>query len=257
VVLDAPGLCVAEVSCPGHGTGWSAPEPIGVFGIVLVRRGVFRRRVRGVPSVVDPATAYVQLPGTEQQIAHPAGGDLCTSVQLRPDEHDPLPCAGPVPVTPRIGLVHRLLVARARAGAGAVALTDLAAELVTAVLAELAGDPDGGGHHPSHRRLVDSVRELLACDAGYPLPELAGRLGVSPYHLSRVFHRTTGVTFARYRIRLRTSAALERLAAGEQGLAALAADLGFADQAHLTRTLRAETGVSPGRLRTLLAPPRA
>jgi AraC-like DNA-binding protein len=61
------------------------------------------------------------------------------------------------------------------------------------------------------------------------------------------------VTLSRYRIRLRASAALERLAAGQRSLATLAADLGFADQAHLTRTLRAETGLPPGRLRALLA----
>jgi AraC-like DNA-binding protein len=45
---------------------------------------------------------------------------------------------------------------------------------------------------------------------------------------------------------------MERLAAGERDLAGLAADLGFADQAHLTRALRAETGTTPGALRTLL-----
>jgi hypothetical protein len=34
------------------------------------------------------------------------------------------------------------------------------------------------------------------------------------------------------------SQAMERLTAGQVGLAALATDLGFADQAHLTRTVR-------------------
>jgi len=75
---------------------------------------------------------------------------------------------------------------------------------------------------------------------------------VSAYHLSRTFRRVTGLTLSHYRIRLRLRRAMERLAAGERDLAGLAADLGFADQAHLTRALRAETGTTPGALRTLL-----
>jgi AraC-like DNA-binding protein len=52
------------------------------------------------------------------------------------------------------------------------------------------------------------------------------------------------------------SRALERLAAGERNLGVLAADLGFSDQAHLTRTVRAHVGRPPAALRRLLqAPP--
>jgi AraC-like DNA-binding protein len=40
---------------------------------------------------------------------------------------------------------------------------------------------------------------------------------------------------------------MRRLAAGDGDLAGLAAELGFADQVHLTRTLRAETGTTPPR----------
>jgi AraC-like DNA-binding protein len=273
VLLDEPGLRVTEVSCPGDHRGWSAPEAVDGLGVVLVRRGVFRRQVDGVESVVDPGSAYLQNPGTEQRIAHPAGADLCTAITLSAAEHDIPARAGPVPVSVRQGLAHRLLVARATAGVDAVTLTDLATDLVAATLdafadpdGDAAGhDADGVGHDGDaagrartsvgrrrQRRLVDDAREVLAADPTRPLPELAGWLAVSPCHLSRVFHRVTGVTLGRYRTGLRACAALERLAAGESGLAGLAADLGFADQAHLTRTLRAETGLPPGRLRALL-----
>jgi AraC-like DNA-binding protein len=57
-------------------------------------------------------------------------------------------------------------------------------------------------------------------------------------------------------MRLRVRAALERLAGGERQLARLAADLGFADQAHLTRAVRAETGATPSALRGALSGPR-
>src|SRR5438034_159449 len=94
----------------------------------------------------------------------------------------------------------------------------------------------------ARRALADGVREALAERPGRSLPELAQLLAVSPHHLSRVFRAQTGHTIARHRMRLRVRAALDRFAEGERELARLAAELGFADQAHLTRAVRAETG---------------
>jgi AraC-like DNA-binding protein len=48
-------------------------------------------------------------------------------------------------------------------------------------------------------------------------------------------------------------AAMERIAGGERDLARMAADLGFADQSHLCRVVRAETGTTPAALRAALA----
>jgi AraC-like DNA-binding protein len=63
------------------------------------------------------------------------------------------------------------------------------------------------------------------------------------------------MTLTGYRNRVRVLQALEALEAGEPDLAALAARLGFADHAHLTRTVRAECGRPPRELRRLLAGP--
>jgi transcriptional regulator GlxA family with amidase domain len=46
------------------------------------------------------------------------------------------------------------------------------------------------------------------------------------------------------------------LAGGETNLARIAADAGFADHAHLTRTLKVEYGRPPRELRDLVAPPQ-
>jgi AraC-like DNA-binding protein len=250
---------VARVRCPGHELRFGEPEPVRSPATVLPVRGVFRLRVDGAESVVDPALAYVQLPGHEQQFSHPAGGDVCTSIDLGAE-----PAAGelaalayrPVPVGPPLALAHRLLLGRTRAGAARAELIDLAADLVAQVLAATgAGPGDGGppGTLDRHRRLVEDARELLSCEPDLALPDLARLLGTSPWRLSRLFHRLTGVTLHRYRIRLRINAALDRLADGSDSLAALASELGFADQAHLTRVVREGTGLPPGRLRTLLA----
>lgn len=60
------------------------------------------------------------------------------------------------------------------------------------------------------------------------------------------------MSVTRYRNRIRVARALDRLEHGEDSLAALAADLGFADQAHLCRTVRQHLGCTPTALRRLL-----
>ncbi|MFJ8581768.1 helix-turn-helix transcriptional regulator [Micromonospora sp. NPDC093277] len=91
--------------------------------------------------------------------------------------------------------------------------------------------------------------------AAHGLFPLAAMLGVSPYRLSRAFTRELGVSLTRYRNRVRLGRALDRLEGGESSLGVLAADLGFADQAHLCRTVREHLGHTPTALRRLLAQP--
>src|SRR6185312_915378 len=64
----------------------------------------------------------------------------------------------------------------------------------------------------ARRALADGAREALAAAPERSLPELARMLAVSPHHLSRTFRALTGETIARHRMRLRSRAALERLA---------------------------------------------
>jgi AraC-like DNA-binding protein len=97
--------------------------------------------------------------------------------------------------------------------------------------------------------VVSQAKAALAADPRLGLVELSRVTGCSPHHLSRVFARLTGLTVSQYRNRLRVSLALERVAGGERDLAGLAGDLGFADHAHLTRTVRAATGRTPSALR--------
>jgi len=123
-------------------------------------------------------------------------------------------------------------------------LTELAPDAVD------AGFPSGAARR---RRLVDEVRQALHAEPGLTLTELARLVGLSPFHLSRMFKQACGLTISAYRVRLRVRGALERLGEGERDLARLAVDTGFADQAHLTRRVRTETGDTPGRLRALLA----
>ena len=240
-------LGVWAACCPGGHAGWSAPEVRGDYRLVLVRRGRFRRRVAGSVVDLDPTVAYLGVPGEVESFAHPAGGDVCTSVSMSAALGERLAGRGRpvVYVDARVDLAHRRMLASA---------ADVDYGVVEALLGVLAtGSPPS---RPADQALVAQAREALATDdaTARDLLSLAGALGVSPYRLSRAFTRELGVSVTRYRNRLRVSRALDRLEAGERGLATLAADLGFADQAHLCRTVRAQVGHTPTALRRLLKP---
>lgn len=105
-------------------------------------------------------------------------------------------------------------------------------------------------------RVGRSDRRLAAALAvgarGGSAGEAADAVGVHPVHLCRLFRAATGRgTAANFR-RARVRRAAEEF--GRSGsLAAAASGCGFADQAHMTRAFVAETGATPGVLRTLLA----
>jgi AraC-like DNA-binding protein len=253
------GVGIWDVACR-HGEGRGiVDEHAGGHAVVFVRRGCFVRSANGVESLLDPTVAYCMNPGEEQRFDHPHDrGDECTSIALEPRlaaalwGGEPELPAEPLPVAPQMDLEHRLLLAAANRGEDVV---ERALELAARAL-EGANPQRVESGRPAtaraRRALADGVREALAERPERSLTELAHELAVSPHHLSRVFREQTGHTIARHRMRLRARTALERLAGGERELARLAADLGFADQAHLTRVLRAETGTTPSALRAAL-----
>ncbi|MFI9452688.1 helix-turn-helix transcriptional regulator [Amycolatopsis sp. NPDC052450] len=258
-----PEFAVAAVDCRDDHRGWSVERPRDDVRLVLVRHGGFRRRVRGVGTDLDHTVGYLGMPGEEEYFSHPAGGDRCTSISLKPALWRTL--AGDAPVLERsslyvdgtLDLAHRRLLAATRAAdtgyAAAEGLIGLVATIVSQVVATTIPAVDRAS--AGDRALVAQARGVIG--DGHPaaagLIPLAALLGVSPYRLSRAFTRELGVSLTHYRNRVRVARALDRLENGDTSLAVLAADLGFADQAHLCRTVRAHLGHTPTALRGLLA----
>jgi AraC-like DNA-binding protein len=153
-------------------------------------------------------------------------------------------------------LEHRLLVSSLRRGDDEHAAFEHSLAVATSVLAGACERRVMAGRPAKDRArsvLVGNTREALAADPALSLRQLAAAVGASPHHLSRIFVTATGTTIARHRMRLRARAALESLATGDHDLARLAADTGFADQSHLCRVIRSETGQTPSALRAALA----
>jgi AraC family transcriptional regulator len=84
------------------------------------------------------------------------------------------------------------------------------------------------------------------------MTELASEVGVHPAYLSRMFRRIEGKTAGTYVQQLRVQYACRGLRDREKSLAEIAAESGFADQSHMTRTFQRVAGTTPAGMRKAL-----
>lgn len=109
-------------------------------------------------------------------------------------------------------------------------------------LGEARGNRERCGvqRHPAIDRVID-----LLLEGERDMGELADEIGLHPVTLSRVFRKAVGLPPHAFRLDRKVQEARSRIARGE-GLADVAAELGFADQSHLTRHFKRRFGLTPG-----------
>jgi AraC family transcriptional regulator len=93
------------------------------------------------------------------------------------------------------------------------------------------------------------IRRLQALAAGdlrtLDAPALARAVGLSPFHFTRAFKQTIGVTPGRWLINLRMERAKAMLASGDGRVADVARTVGYSGTAPFTRAFIAHTGLAP------------
>lgn len=89
------------------------------------------------------------------------------------------------------------------------------------------------------------LAELLVAGSGAPLAHLAASWGLRPAELSRGFGCAFGVSPKRFRLEARTRRAWLSVIGSPRSLTRIAQDHGFADLAHMSRSVRAFTGWAP------------
>lgn len=100
---------------------------------------------------------------------------------------------------------------------------------------------------------ISLVREVLDDDnAPHSVSALAAAAGVHPVYLARQFRRWFGCSITDYVRRRKVQHAARHIAGSCASLSAVSYDSGFADQAHMCRVFKAETGLTPGSFRALL-----
>jgi AraC-like DNA-binding protein len=145
----------------------------------------------------------------------------------------------------RAAHVNTLLATLWQPGLPLLVADETLAALVEAIrpLARVQGE----GAAPASNRF-DGVLELMQARLAEPLTldELAAAAGLSPFHFLRSFRAAHHATPREMLMALRLLRAKQMLRAGVAA-AEVAAAVGLADQAHLTRAFARRYGVTPGR----------
>jgi AraC-like DNA-binding protein len=189
----------------------------------------------------DRSDWFAIEPGLLAELAEGSGGGI------REDAERPFAVEF-VAVTPRLYAAQRRVVQRIEAGGDPLEIEERASAVIHAALAACG--------HADRRTLRDSAarrdlamaaraelaRELLA---PMDLVTLATRLGVSPWHLCRVFREQVGTTLHAYRRDLRLRTAIERLEPSLGRMSRLAFECGFSSHSHFTAAFRRQFGRPP------------
>ncbi len=95
------------------------------------------------------------------------------------------------------------------------------------------------------------ARGLLERELNQPLRlrDVARKTGTSPEHLCREFKKIFGISPLHYRLQMRITAAERLLAYSTRPLKDIAAELGFTDEHHFSKTFKKINGEPPGRFR--------
>jgi len=257
-------LSVVDVVCRASRGGCGDEEGFAAPQLIIPRRGLFLFHLGRRELVADPNAAYLFHPPDGYRVSHPIdGGDECTVLFLSPQLLDEAFASGRrvemgsgvpakrFPLTPSVQLAAQAL--HSHGPRGEDLLTE---ELGFHVLAALRSQPAGRESRdpPEGTRFVERARALLASapTENHSLESIGRAVRCSPFHLARYFKRETGFTLHGYLTRLRMAVALERLAQGEEDLARLALELGFAHHSHFSARFRQVFGRSPRLVRAAL-----
>jgi len=102
-----------------------------------------------------------------------------------------------------------------------------------------------------HPRQLAAARELMEARLAEPIPlaDLAATVSLSVSQFSRQFKASTGETPHRFLMRLRAETAFRLLRSTTMPIPEVATRCGFSHQEHLTRVLRAQSGITPAAVR--------
>jgi AraC-like DNA-binding protein len=111
----------------------------------------------------------------------------------------------------------------------------------------LAGTPGSDPGHPAVERALEFMRSHIG--EAYGLNEMVDAVGLDKSYFVRLFKKRVGVPPMRYGANLKMSAAANLLHSSEEPLAAVAAQVGFADEYHFAKRFKQWSGVPPGAYR--------
>jgi AraC-like DNA-binding protein len=214
------------------------PRQLTVFGLSFVPAGVNVRTVMGAGTVIGALQSPASYDGIAAELTMPASPSfepvwsltdpvLATLMQLLLAEVD-------TPFRDHLtaeALSRALAIQFVRGGVGHSARLATAGKLARDRLA----------------RVVDYIESHLA--EKLSLAAIAAQVNLSPFHFSRCFKHTLGISLGNFVAHRRIERASMLLLTSRRPLAEIALSVGFDSQASFTRRFQRETGLPPGRFR--------
>lgn len=218
--------------------------------VSVVLRGSYRENCGICSWTCRTGSALFHAAGESHANQFDETGAVTLSFEILPDLLDRLRERG-ADVTRRIALTSpycaQLGFKILREASSSDPLAELAIEgLVLELFAEVFRRPSSDSRTNSPDWL-EQIRTRLQHSYREPetLGQLAAHAGVHPVHLARAFRKRYRCSIGNYIRALRIEAARRDLLSSRVPIAEIAARNGFADQSHLSRTLRRFTGLSP------------
>lgn len=148
-------------------------------------------------------------------------------------------------------LLRRTTVITPQRQAALMNVLQLAAEHMTAKITDRLVQPEA-----SMPPLVERTCRIIHAEFAHPVvvPELARRLDSSEGHLSRTFHRATGLRLVEYVARYRSERARVLLRETERPITDIAFACGFQSLSQFHRVFRAQFGKRPRDIRAEVLP---
>lgn len=299
IASDGPESCVAtrwlfqgaqlrvgSWDCRVRSRERSSERSLDWFQIGFLDRGAFQLHSRGKAGLVDRSGALLHSPGAGFRTSHPFGcGDSGTFLALPPEALESGGGDFEVPrdvfrepfrmshgaATSQAYLRLKLLVDRFDPDVSeeSLELEETAISLVRTILKDSArakpSKPLASWVRARRYEAVEKAKAVLASGFRRPqrLESVAESVGVSPFHLCRIFREETGIALHQYVNQLRLRSAIPAVVRGED-LAQVALNSGFSSHSRFSLQFRLQFGVPPavardifgGRLpRQLLSPP--
>ena len=282
-LFDSPLVQVGRFRCPASAPDFeTASSPVEHYCFVFPRVAVSIEHEGRPAFVADPNTIPVYNAGRAFWRRHVRGGDdrsdwfgvapgvlreMLAERGRAADDEDPFKF-GWTPADAQVYLAQRQIYSYVRdtAEPDRLFVEEGVITMASRILAgayRADGTPDGARLSAERRLLVERTREHLATSyaTNLSLDRLARDVGVSVFHLCRVFKAQTGSTIHQYRTQLRIRHSLELLETNPGDILSTALDLGFSGHSHYTRTFHEAFGMAPsaftdavGARRSRLAP---
>lgn len=267
VLFESPVVRIGAFRCPVEHPRFSNTRPLDEYLFVFPRVACWIEQQGHRPFIADPTTIPLYNPRQPYQRAPiDPSGDNTDWFAINPEllreavgrfdrriaDSDRLFIRSAVNAEAATFMAQRRVFDHVSMAAEPDAM--LVEESVLAILGnvvELSMAPDRRGDGPNaNTALADAARVHLARSflRKEGVADVAAALGVSPFHLCRVFRRETGHSLHQFRKELRLRWSLQPLADGVDILTvALAA--GFAHHSHFTTAFRRTFGVQPSQFR--------